>query len=92
MSTSNLFVEDPSIIVTDVFPQESLLNFWTFLVYCLVVVVAFLFLIFYVNRVFAQLLSKAITVITWPKWGAYIEVGALTFASEKWRNSCNWNE
>ncbi|KAG5462853.1 MAG: hypothetical protein BJ554DRAFT_3254, partial [Olpidium bornovanus] len=54
-------IERDVVTRTTQFPQDNsdgfLFAFWTFVVYCLVVVVVILFLMFYVNRVFAQLLS-----------------------------------
>ncbi|KAF9388519.1 hypothetical protein CPB97_000885 [Podila verticillata] len=51
--------------------------FWSFLIYCLVVVFVAVFFLFYVSRVFAQLLSKLIRWFTWRHLKAYIEFAPL---------------
>jgi uncharacterized protein HemY len=49
--------------------------FWTFMIYCLVVVFVAVFFLFFASRVFAQLLSKLIRWFTWRHMKAYIEFG-----------------
>ncbi|KAF8951432.1 hypothetical protein BGZ52_011844, partial [Haplosporangium bisporale] len=51
--------------------------FWSFLIYCLVVVFVAVFFLFYAGRVFAQLLSKLIRWFTWRHLKAYIELAPL---------------
>ncbi|KAG0306223.1 hypothetical protein BGZ98_002777 [Dissophora globulifera] len=54
--------------------------FWSFLIYCLVVIFVAVFFLFYVSRVFAQLLSKLIRWFTWRHHKAYIEFESLQIA------------
>ncbi|KAI7829028.1 hypothetical protein BC939DRAFT_40483 [Gamsiella multidivaricata] len=54
--------------------------FWTFLIYCLVVIFVAVFFLFYASRVFAQLLSKLIRWFTWRHLQAYIEFESLQIA------------
>ncbi|KAG0375991.1 hypothetical protein BGX24_008415 [Mortierella sp. AD032] len=54
--------------------------FWTFLIYCLVVVFVAVFFLFFASRVFAQLLSKLIRWFTWRHMKAYIEFESLQIA------------
>ncbi|KAJ3355601.1 hypothetical protein GGF32_001871 [Allomyces javanicus] len=53
---------------------------WTFFVYCLVVVIVFLFFSFYFNRVLAYLLSRVVSYWTWRKYKAHIEVESIKLA------------
>jgi glycopeptide antibiotics resistance protein len=55
--------------------------FWSFLIYCLVVVFVAVFFLFYSSRVFAQLLSKLIRWFTWRHLKAYIEFGRSSWSS-----------
>ncbi|KAF9928462.1 hypothetical protein FBU30_002364 [Linnemannia zychae] len=59
---------------------NSTTAFWTFLVYCLVVVFVAVFFLFFSSRVFAQLLSKLIRWFTWRHMKAYIEFESLQIA------------
>ncbi|KAG0277971.1 hypothetical protein BGZ95_004994 [Linnemannia exigua] len=59
---------------------NSTAAFWTFLVYCLVVVFVAVFFLFFASRVFAQLLSKLIRWFTWRHMKAYIEFESLQIA------------
>ncbi|KAF9955541.1 hypothetical protein BGZ72_003630 [Mortierella alpina] len=54
--------------------------FWSFLIYCLVVIFVAVFFLFYASRVFAQLLSKLIRWFTWRHLKAYIEFESLQIA------------
>ncbi|KAG0319921.1 hypothetical protein BGZ97_001164 [Linnemannia gamsii] len=54
--------------------------FWTFMIYCLVVVFVAVFFLFFASRVFAQLLSKLIRWFTWRHMKAYIEFESLQIA------------
>ncbi|KAF9985364.1 hypothetical protein BGZ75_003070 [Mortierella antarctica] len=54
--------------------------FWSFLIYCLVVIFVAVFFLFYASRVFAQLLSKLIRWFTWRHLQAYIEFESLQIA------------
>jgi len=55
--------------------------FWSFLIYCLVVIFVAVFFLFYSSRVFAQLLSKLIRWFTWRHLKAYIEFGTTPACS-----------
>jgi hypothetical protein len=57
---------------------NSATAFWTFMIYCLVVVFVAVFFLFFASRVFAQLLSKLIRWFTWRHLKAYIEFGKGT--------------
>lgn len=57
---------------------NSTTAFWTFMIYCLVVVFVAVFFLFFASRVFAQLLSKLIRWFTWRHMKAYIEFGMGT--------------
>ncbi|KAG0080035.1 hypothetical protein BGZ90_000949 [Linnemannia elongata] len=59
---------------------NSTTAFWTFLIYCLVVVFVAVFFLFFASRVFAQLLSKLIRWFTWRHMKAYIEFESLQIA------------
>ncbi|KAF9106451.1 hypothetical protein BGX29_009499 [Mortierella sp. GBA35] len=61
--------------------------FWTFVVYCLVVVFVAVFFLFFASRVFAQLLSKLIRWFTWRHMKAYIEFGMAD--EDNCRITCN---
>ncbi|KAF9289120.1 hypothetical protein BGZ68_009997 [Mortierella alpina] len=54
--------------------------FWSFLIYCLVVIFVAVFFLFYASRVFAQLLSKLLRWFTWRHLKAYIEFESLQIA------------
>ncbi|KAF9302036.1 hypothetical protein BGZ74_005928 [Mortierella antarctica] len=56
---------------------NNITAFWSFLIYCLVVVFVAVFFLFYASRVFAQLLSKLIRWFTWRHLKAYIEFAPL---------------
>ncbi|CAB4400532.1 unnamed protein product [Rhizophagus irregularis] len=55
-------------------------NWVDFLIVCLLVAILVLFFLFYINRIFAILLSRLIRVYTWRKYRAYIEIESLQFA------------
>ncbi|KAI1320557.1 hypothetical protein EDD11_000519 [Mortierella claussenii] len=59
---------------------NSTTAFWSFLIYCLVVIFVAVFFLFYASRVFAQLLSKLIRWFTWRHMKAYIECESLQIA------------
>ncbi|GJJ73130.1 hypothetical protein EMPS_05488 [Entomortierella parvispora] len=54
--------------------------FWSFLIYCLVVIFVAVFFLFYSSRVFAQVVSKLIRWFTWKHFKAYIEFESLQIA------------
>ncbi|RIA94532.1 hypothetical protein C1645_873391 [Glomus cerebriforme] len=57
--------------------SQELVNFS---IVCLIVAFLGLFFLFYINRVFAIILSRLIRVYTWRKYHAYIEIESLQFA------------
>ncbi|KAG0198078.1 hypothetical protein BGX28_008431 [Mortierella sp. GBA30] len=59
---------------------NSTTAFWSFLIYCLVVIFVAVFFLFYASRVFAQLLSKLLRWFTWRHLKAYIEFESLQIA------------
>ncbi|KAF8940858.1 hypothetical protein BGZ58_004326 [Dissophora ornata] len=59
---------------------NSATAFWSFVIYCLVVIFVAVFFLFYASRVFAQLLSKLIRWFTWRHLKAYIEFESLQIA------------
>ncbi|KAF9586262.1 hypothetical protein BGW38_007796 [Lunasporangiospora selenospora] len=59
---------------------NSTTAFWSFLIYCLVVIFVAVFFLFYASRIFAQVLSKLIRWITWHRLKAYIEIESLQIA------------
>jgi glycopeptide antibiotics resistance protein len=63
---------------------NSTTAFWSFLIYCLVVIFVAVFFLFYASRVFAQLLSKLIRWFTWRHLKAYIEFGKH-ISQREWR-------
>ncbi|OZJ04030.1 hypothetical protein BZG36_03772, partial [Bifiguratus adelaidae] len=55
-------------------------EFWTFFVYCLVVVLVVVFFLFYFNRAFATALTWLLNQYTWRRYHAYLEIESLQFA------------
>ncbi|KAF9970206.1 hypothetical protein BGZ73_007178 [Actinomortierella ambigua] len=62
------------------FDYNETTAFWSFVIYCLVVVFVAVFFLFYSNRIFAQALSKLIRWYTWHYFEAYIELESLQIA------------
>ncbi|KAI9220134.1 hypothetical protein BC828DRAFT_415928 [Blastocladiella britannica] len=53
---------------------------WTFLVYCLVIVVVFLFFLFYFPRLLASFLSRIAAFYVWRSYAAHVDVESLSIA------------
>jgi hypothetical protein len=49
--------------------------FWTFFVFCMVVVSVTLFVMFYAHRLAAQILFRLISLYTWRRYKARVECG-----------------
>ncbi|KAG2229708.1 hypothetical protein INT48_004225 [Thamnidium elegans] len=56
---------------------QSITDFWLFVVYCLVVIVAVIFFLFYFNRAVGQGLTFFVNQYTWRRYNAYIEVDSI---------------
>ncbi|RUS28218.1 hypothetical protein BC938DRAFT_482141, partial [Jimgerdemannia flammicorona] len=62
--------------------SQTLSEFWTFFVYCLVVVTVVVFFLFYFNRALATVLSKIINVYAWRTYHAHIEIDTIPRTSQ----------
>jgi hypothetical protein len=60
--------------------RDPELAFWTFVTYCLVVVTVTVFYLFYLNRLVAFLLSRAVCYYTWRRHRAWVELESIALA------------
>ncbi|KXS18558.1 hypothetical protein M427DRAFT_194446 [Gonapodya prolifera JEL478] len=65
------------ILNTNVDPEVAL---WTFFVYCLVVVLVAVFILFYMNRIIAQVVSRIIRLYTWKRYNAMVEIESFSLS------------